>query len=173
MSLKLPDVKKITSLWNDASDEILKTLSAAKEEIINKIPSTESWSMAQVGDHLLKSFKLDGILNGATEKPTRDLDEKVETFREVFENDEIKMSSPEAILPKEGIINKEKLLVSLQQKINEIKKIIETKDLSELCLNYAIPEYGPFTRWEWITFAIVHTERHVRQMKRIFEKVNT
>ncbi|MEP7079801.1 MAG: DinB family protein [Ginsengibacter sp.] len=173
MSFNQPDVKKINSLWHDASDLLLQTLSAQGEILLNKTSPLESWSMAQVGDHLLKSFNLDAILNGATEKPTRDFDEKVAIFWEVFENDEIKMSSPEAILPKGGIINKEKLLESLQQKINEIKKVIETKDLSKLCLNYAIPEYGYFTRWEWITFAIVHTERHVRQMKRIFEKVNT
>jgi hypothetical protein len=171
MSLNQPDVKKINSLWHDVSGRLLQTLSAQGEILLNKTSSLESWGMAQVGEHLLKSFDLDGILNGATEKPTRDFDEKVATFRAVFENDEIKMSSPEAILPKEGKINKEILLESLQQKINEIKKVIETKDLSELCLNYAIPEYGPFTRWEWITFAIVHTDRHVRQMKRIFEKV--
>ncbi len=171
MSLKQTDVKKITSLWNDASDSLLQTLSAYEESILNRIPSHDTWSMAQVGNHLLKSFDLLGILKGATEKPNRDFDEKVASFWDVFRNDEIKMKSPEPILPDEGLINKEKLIEDLQKKIIDLRNIIQTKDLSELCLNYAIPEYGYFTRWEWITFAIVHTERHGRQMKRIFKKV--
>ena len=173
MNLKQPDVKKIALLWDDASEDLMQTLNMCSESILNTIPSPDRWSIAQVGDHLLKSYDLLGILNGATEKPDRDFDEKVATFWEVFKNDEIKMNSPEAILPETGLINKEKLTKDLQRKINDIKNIIQTKDLKELCMDYAIPQNGTFTRWEWISFAIVHTERHVRQMKRIYEKVKS
>ena len=81
------------------------------------------------------------------------------------------MNSPEEILPSEKPLNKESIINGLQEKIEAFNLVIENKDLTETCTDYAIPEYGPFTRLEWIHFNIVHTQRHVHQLRKIISNL--
>ncbi|MGO1866936.1 MAG: hypothetical protein ACTH0U_01705, partial [Sphingobacterium sp.] len=53
----------------------------------------------------------------------------------------------------------------LEDRIEQIKKVIQNKDLSLTCIDFSIPEYGEFTRFEWIWFNIYHTQRHMLQLE--------
>jgi hypothetical protein len=163
--------EEICNSINNATGELLIIIRSLDEEKLNKTPSEESWTAGQVGDHLLKSYTVVKILNGATKPTDRPPDQKVGEVRNLFLDFNIKMKSPEFIIPSNAPIDKERLLSSLGGRIEQINEVIQTKDLTEICEGFAIPEYGEFTRLEWLYFVLFHTQRHIHQLKDIVQKV--
>lgn len=143
---------------------LLNLLSALTEEQINFQPR-QGWSAGQFGEHLLKSYAFVRTLNGETRKTERAIDQKLEPIKILFSDDSIKMDAPNAIIPTNEKINKVEIINGLEKKIAQIKKVIQMKDLSLTCVDFSIPEYGEFTRFEWIWFNIYHTQRHIRQLE--------
>lgn len=150
------------------TDALMQLLTPLSEEQLNKVPFDGSWTAAQLGDHLYKSYGLVTVLNGRTEATVRLPEEKIGPVKDVFLNFEIKMKSPDFIVPGSGHFNKTMLLEGLTKRINGIKDFIRLKeDLTLTCLDFALPNAGTLTRMEWIEFMTVHTIRHVHQLKGI------
>ncbi|CDS92094.1 conserved hypothetical protein [Sphingobacterium sp. PM2-P1-29] len=150
---------------------LLNLLSHLTEEQLNYQPD-QGWSAGQLADHLLKSYAFVRTLNGETRVTIRPIDQKLEPVKIMFADDSLKMESPKAIIPTNEKINKEAIITGLQKKIEQIEKVIKTEDLSLTCIDFAIPEYGEFTRYEWIWFNIYHTQRHIRQLENIVKTNN-
>ncbi|WP_143961278.1 DinB family protein [Litoribacter populi] len=161
--------QKLISQFKRVSDELLRLLSSLSSEDLNATPITKGWSAGQIGEHLYNSYAVVETLNGSVKKTERPPAEKVEKIETLFLDFDIKMKSPEAILPREDYIEKEWLLDSLKERIDQLKAVIMHKDLTETCLDVIIPEYGEFTRLEWTHFNIVHTQRHIHQLKNIIK----
>lgn len=157
--------------FNKSALRLLNNLNALTEEQINFQPE-QGWSAGQFGDHLLKSYAFISILNGETRKTERSIDQKLEPVKLMFADDSIKMDAPKAIVPTNEKINKLEIISGLEKKIAEIEKVIQTKDLSLTCVDFSIPEYGEFTRFEWIWFNIYHTQRHIRQLEEMLRTNN-
>lgn len=145
---------------------LLKILSSLSEEQLNFHPK-KGWSAGQIGEHLLKSYASVETLNGNTKKTARPIDQKLKPVKTIFTDFSIKMDSPKAIIPSEEKISKKYLIDNLENSIEQIKDVIQNKDLSLTCIDFSIPEYGEFTRLEWIWFNIYHTQRHNHQMENI------
>lgn len=150
--------------FNKTTLSLLKLLFSLSEEQLNFQPK-EGWSVGQIGEHLFKSYAFVETLNGKTRKTERPMDQKLEPIKTLFSDTSIKMDAPKAILPSQEKIIKNNLIKGLEVKIEQIKKVIQTKDLALTCIDFAIPEYGEFTRFEWIWFNIYHTQRHIHQLK--------
>lgn len=150
---------------------LLQMISCLDQEQLNTVPFERSWTAAQVGEHLLKSYGVVETLKGKTRHTQRAVDEKVQEIKALFLNFDIKMESPDFIIPSDGLINKEKLLNGLKEKTNAIASFIQRHDLSLTCLDFELPGYGPLTRLEWIHFMYYHTERHNHQLKNIIQKI--
>ena len=163
--------EKLLLEFKDTMDVLLQKLTAFDNDQLNVVPKNDGWSAGQVGHHLLKSYSVIKTLNGNTVPTTRSPDEKINEIRETFQDFDIKMDSPTAVLPAAGPFEKEALIPSLQKRINHIEEVIQTKDLTVTCEDYAIPEYGKFTRLEWINFVIYHTQRHFHQLDRLAESL--
>lgn len=157
--------QSVLNEWKQVTDEIKRILSSVDVLQINTIPSKGNWSAAQIGQHLLKSYGVVEVLNGNVKPSHRVADEKSTEINDLFLNFTIKMKSPEAIVPTSEIINKDELITELKKRIDQITGIIINKDLTEICTDYSISEYGEFTRLEWINFNIVHSKRHLHQLK--------
>lgn len=164
-------VQKLFTQFNKLGEDLLQLLSSLSQEELNLLPFDNSWTAGQLGEHLYKSYAVVDTLNGSVRPADRPADEKVEQITTLFLNFNIRMESPEGILPRRGTIEKEWLLASLKERISQLKAVIRHKDLTEICLDFIIPEYGEFTRLEWIHFNIVHTQRHIHQLKNIIKKV--
>lgn len=165
---KIEEVReKLLFEFKNTMDILLQKLSAFDNDELNVVPKNNGWSAGQVGHHLLKSYSVIKTLNGNTAPTTRSPDEKINEIREIFRDFGIKMDSPTGVLPAAGPFEKEALIPSLEKRINQIEEVIRTKDLTLTCEDYAIPEYGKFTRLEWINFVIYHTQRHFRQLDRL------
>ncbi|MEN7550616.1 DinB family protein [Rapidithrix thailandica] len=158
--------------FEQTTQELLQILSSLSEKQLNTVPFEGSWTAGQVGEHLLKSYGVAEVLNGKVKPTERPIDEKVEEVKTLFLNFDIKMDSPEAIVPSEGLLEKAPMIASLETRIRQIQVVLEEADLSVTCLDFAIPEYGAFTRLEWIYFNVFHTQRHVHQLKNIVKELN-
>ena len=165
--------KEIFDELKKTTDELVHLISSANEKELNEIPFDGSWSAAQVGEHLLKSYGIVEILKNPQTKTERLPGEKAELLKSVFLNFNQKAKSAAAILPSDDFINKENLLSSLKKRIAEIKEVVQTKDLSEICESIAPPVFETMTKLEWLHLILYHTQRHNHQIKNIFQHLKT
>ena len=150
----------------DAKTELMQAISTISQEKFNTVPFEGSWTPGQVTDHVLKALN-PGVLYGDTQPTQRQPDEKVAQTRSVFLNFDIKMKSPDFILPSNEPLNKHVLLSNAEAKLNELIEAVKTLDLSATCLAFELPGAGTFTRLEFAWFFIFHTKRHIYQLKNI------
>lgn len=162
---------EVLNKFDKTTGELLELLSSLTEEQLNIPPFENSWTAGQIGDHLYRSYSVMEILNGNVESAQRPPDQKLPEVRKLFLDFSIQIESPKEILPTNKHIEKDMLLDRLQERIELQKDIIRTKDMSKVCLDFEIPEYGPFTRLEWLGFNTVHTQRHVHQLKNIIQEI--
>ena len=159
---------EISAGFEKTSDELIQIISSTNEEQFNEIPFEESWTIAQVGEHLLKSYGLVEALNLGPVRHTESLPGKgIETVKKIFLDFDAKYKSAEALLPSDEPIEKEKLLSDLQKRISQIKEVIQTKDLTETCVGLPFKGVGELTRIEWLHVILFHTQRHIHQIKNI------
>jgi len=84
----------------------------------------------------------------------------VEPLRKQFLNFDIKMQSPDFIIPSDGPHNKEEVINKLQGIWEDIAEAAATLDLTKTCMDFELPGAGHLTRLEWLNFMVVHTKRH-------------
>lgn len=75
------------------------------------------------------------------------------------------MKSPDFIVPQEKEYNQQELIKTLTAIKDEIAEAIETLDTNKTCTGFELPNSGFITRAEAITFTIVHTQRHIHQLR--------
>lgn len=153
--------------FRQTTNKLIRILSEIPEKDFNQKRDSKSWSAAQIGEHLLKSYGVTETLAGSTEAPGRPADEKVGMVRDLFLDFSIRMESPEAILPSDGYIDQNELLRHFDKRIQEFEDVMRTTDLHAICTDFIVPEFGAFTRLEWIWFTIFHTQRHIYQLTTI------
>jgi hypothetical protein len=76
--------KEILKEWTETAEQLLELISPAHEKELNAIPFPESWTAAQVAEHLLKSYGIVEILKSPQTKAERSPDEKVEQLKGFF-----------------------------------------------------------------------------------------
>lgn len=162
--------KDILIEMTNTAGKLLQTISAFPEEKFNTVPFEDSWTPAQVSDHILKSVS--GVLEllySNTKQTARQPDEKAGAIRSMFLDFTTKMKSPDFVLPGSLPIKKEKIMPVLENTMTKLIEAINTLDLSATCTVYELPGFGEFTRTEWLWFAIYHTQRHTHQLKTIYK----
>lgn len=142
---------------------------------LNKHPFPNSWTAGQVGDHLLKSYGSWEIFKGETALADRAYDENCEALSKLFLDFNIKLIAEpsDAIYPSDGYIGKEGLILNIQTISDRIISFSSRHDLRVLCLDFEFPTFGHITRYEWLHFYIVHTKRHIKQLTKIFNILNS
>lgn len=145
------------------ADDFIQLVSSVSDSDFNAVPFPGSWTPAQVADHIIKATG--GIPDGRTEKASRAIDAFIPAIDAVFLNFEVKYESPDFVRPDSGPFRKSDILRTLEEiKENNIA-IASKRDLSAVCLEFEMPGMGCLTRYEWIRFFTVHTQRHIRQLK--------
>lgn len=150
------------------SAEALEIFISVDKEQTNQIPFKGSWTIGQVGEHILKASSwILKSLEGKVIATHRDAGEKAEQIEKVFLDFNNKMKSPDFIGPSDDFKNREILIESLEHKMSRIENIATINDLTSICTSAELPGFGALTRLEWITFYNCHTKRHVSQLKKI------
>lgn len=148
--------------------ELLQVIDAFGQENFNIIPFAGSWTPGQVAEHIYLSAA--GILStvkGTTGPTERDPRQMVAPLREAFLNFSIKMQSPDFILPSNDAKDKSQLMRSLKETFAGLAQVARTEDLLVTCLDFEMPTVGHMTRVEYLSFAVVHTVRHIWQLKKM------
>jgi hypothetical protein len=155
------------------SDDLFSLLDSFTREQFNKVPFPGSWTAGQVASHLsMSETGVAAVLFGQV-RPTmeRPVDQHVAGLRETFLNFDIKMQSPDSIIPRADSYEPEALTSAFRRSREKLKTAIEQLDLTETLMDFAFPTLGHLTRLEMINFALVHAIRHTRQIKNIAAKL--
>ncbi len=156
-------------------EDFSKTFSALENVIqlfdnekFNEIPFQDSWTAAQVVQHIiLSSESFTSVLNGNTEETVRPIDKLIPTLKAIFLNFETKMKSPDFILPTIKKYDRDEQLRKIKTIASDILDAIGKLELAKTCLDFQLPTLGVMTRLEAIYFVIFHTQRHTHQLHEI------
>ena len=165
--------KKLHQKFDQASSELIQSLTSLNEDQLNQTPFQGSWTAGQLGDHLLKSYGVVDIISGKTATTDRPVDEKIGPIEEALWDFDNKMEAAGHVRPTEGRIEKEWLMSELKKRRDQVLDHLEGNEdhLSRTCLDGEFPGAGTFTREEWIRFMTAHIQRHVRQLKNIMKSL--
>lgn len=147
-------------------------LSKFSESELNLIPYQGSWTAGQVVQHIILACSgFSELFAGNTEKTTRKPDEKIKDIDGLFLNFNIKMDAPVFLQPEKKEYSKNALNIKLLKIESELLDSASKYDLTLTCLDFQVPGFDKFTMYEWIDFALVHTQRHTHQLNNIFEYI--
>jgi hypothetical protein len=141
-------------------------LSKFTEQELNMVPFAGSWTAGQVTEHIIKS--IGGIPDERTKSADRPYDEKIEAIREMFLDMNQKFQTDPSLEPEGANYSLESLLDTLAQFETQHIATVQRVDLTALCLDMELPVFGYLTRYEWIRFMMVHTQRHTQQIENIY-----
>ena len=158
---------------NNIFDELTGILEQLSPKHFNTIPFDGSWTAGQLAQHLtLANSGFPVLANGPVTDADREPDQMVAPIRESFLNFEIKFESPEFIRPEIRDYDKDKMISGLKKIKADIAIAIGDSDLTKTCLAFAFPVLGNLTRYEAANFVIIHTTRHIHQLKNIYNALN-
>ena len=159
--------QEIINGLHETNRDLLKTISLFEQNQFNIIPFKGSWTAGQVAQHVFKSETGITQLLSSPGKPTsRSPYLNIDEIKLTFLDFTIKMKSPDFILPDENEKSKMELYDGLETNREKIMGIANTADLSKTC--DSVPGVGELTGFEWLTFLICHSKRHIWQMQNIY-----
>ena len=134
---------------------------------INHKPVNGEWSPAQVVQHIL--LGTDGVPDGRTavltsQRGSDRYDLLLARIRPWWEDVNQKFQSPEILRPDENPRDKDTLVSSLERNLAKDLSILDHQDLTEVCLDFELPNVGYLTRYEWLWFIEMHLKRHTYQL---------
>ncbi len=167
------NAQQLADAFNHTARELQETIASFSDETFNRVPFEGSWTPAQVADHVAKSLLgVAHALIGQHKRTEREADKYVEPLKAAFLNFNLKMKSQDFVLPDKGPMEKGALQKRLNESTGKISEVAGTLDLSLTCTSLLMPQLGELTRWEWINFALVHTQRHIHQLENIQAKMS-
>ena len=152
--------------WSD----FLMLLSSVNEKDVNLVPFEDSWTVAQLATHVTKSNKAIVQALQMQGKPcNRNADERTDELKKTFLDFTIKFNSPDFIVPENKDYKKEAVVQQLENSIEQLKQLRTKANLYEIIM---LPAFGEITKFEILYFVLVHTQRHLRQLKNILSIIN-
>jgi len=141
-----------------------------RESIFNRAPEINSWSAAQIGSHVIKSMVyIHQVVTGETSEVQRDPEMYVGELKSIMENGDIKSTSADILMPSPDFLMRTQIRQELTAAMLHLITDISTLNLSVLCKAMQFPQIGCLTRYELISFAIYHIERHTRQLANVLQ----
>jgi len=150
-------------------DEFIATLSLFSDDEINRIPFAGSWTPAQVASHII--LATDGVPDVDTSFNDRPFDAFLPMIRPWWEDLSQKFTAPEPLRPDGKLRSLNMLLDELNRVREKDLTIIDTEDLTAVCMDFELPTIGYLTRYEWLWFIEMHLNRHTFQLKNIRNKM--
>jgi hypothetical protein len=163
------DSAQLTAAIDQASAQLLQLVSSFSEVDFYTIPLDDSWTAAQVYEHIIKSNESIARALSATGPLTqRQPDERVLEVKELFLSTTNRFQSPESVLPTSPHYEREVIIHALEKLREDIKHLSTTIDKQE---TVNVPGFGELTKLELLHFIIYHTQRHLRQLKNILKTI--
>ena len=164
------NIKQLFLSLNETWIEFTNLILLINEEKFNVVPFKDSWTVAQLSTHIKKSnnaiiqgLQMDGRPSG------RNGDESVENLRKIFLDFNAKFESPAFIVPEQKKYIKEDVIIQLKLSIEKLKQLKDNVIFDEMI---SLPIFGEITKYELYNFVLVHTQRHIHQLKKITRALN-
>ncbi len=169
---KVLSKEKIDELENTLK-EFTDIIASFNDDLLNKEFQNESWTLGQVGRHVIKvNSGFLKQLNGPVEITKRKYDEHADNIKAGFLNFNISMTSPEFVVPEKVQYKKEDLLSSLQEINSGLVDAARSLDITQTCKLFELPVLGYLTRYEAIAVVIYHAKRHIHFLKKKIQSLN-
>jgi DinB superfamily len=151
--------------------EFSQLVSEFDDDSLNEIPFEGSWTAGQVAKHVILSDSgFIQLINGPVKDTGRAPDALAEDIKAIFLNFNIKMKSPEFIIPPAVTYKKTELLNALTDIKSGVNKS-RGLEMDKTCTGRELPNMGFLTRFEAVSFMLYHTMRHLHQLKNVSVKV--
>ena len=159
------DKKEIITAINMVAMQMAGFVMSLNEEQINTVPYKDSWTAAQLIQHIIKSITGMAEAIGKSTKPAnREITKRIIELKQTFLDVTLTMQSPEGIVPEQKNYIKNDLIKELQNCLKQLKEVTSKADVSELAEGLPL---GSITKLEILHFILYHTQRHLYQMKKI------
>jgi hypothetical protein len=152
----------LKAIYQQLTTEYIATLQKFNDDQINQIPNNVGWSAGQVISHITKANQ-SSFLGAKGEICTRDIGENLAELELTFLNFDIKMESPDFILPDNKSFTAEESIFNITQCFQALSDALDESEMDEI-LNSPL---GSLTKWEIANFMIFHSKRHLYQLKNI------
>lgn len=151
-----------------AFSDFTSAFDQVNENTINRKPTAESWTPAQVAEHIILATA--GVPDGhltplSSRRQDGTYDSLLSKIRPWWEDLNQKFESPEVLRPGNQPGDKKALLSAIGENLKRDLLIIDNLDLTEICLDFELPGVGYLTRYEWLWFIEMHLRRHTYQLK--------
>lgn len=134
----------------------------------NAEPYHNSWTPGQCAEHIRMSTSgFNDVINGPVKDTSREPDAGVEQIKAQFLNFDIKMQSPDFVVPEAKSYDQQQMADALKVINDNLLQSVKLLDLTKTCTAFKIPGADWFTRFESASFVLYHTQRHVRQLQKM------
>lgn len=152
---------------NEAVAALDGLISSLDENKINTIPYAGSWTAGQLIRHITKSTDGMAKVMRAESKPAeRAIDERAAELKKIFLDFSSNLQSPDFIVPEDRHYEKLEVIKELNSSFEQFRESTDKANLSDLV--EGLP-FGAVTKLELLHFVLYHTQRHLHQMKRIYD----
>lgn len=152
--------------------QIDKTVSELLDQVfyldaskINTVPYENSWTAAQLLRHITRStLSMTKAMDAPQKDPGRAADARAAELEKIFLDTSNRFNAPEFIIPEDVTYEKEHSMQELRNAFHKLKEKANGTELNSLVEGMIL---GPVTKLEILYFSLYHTQRHLRQMKKI------
>lgn len=156
----------LKAMYQQLCNDYIAILQSLSDDQINKSPNSCGWSAGQVISHITKASQ-SSFLGANGEVCNRDIGEKLAELEQTFLNFDIKMKSPDFILPDLKNFTKDECIQNITQCFQSLIDAVGDSKMDEI-LNSPL---GVLTKWEIANFVIFHSKRHLYQLKNILKSL--
>ncbi len=167
-----------------ANDEILENLTETvanlTDEQANSLPEGETWTIAQIVEHIAIVKEGMGKISGklisrarAAGKAANGAAVLSDSFKQkAGEIKDLKLEAPEQMRPtgKQTIAESLEKIGETRRNLEILRPLFETVECSDV--KFPHPFMGDLTAHEWLALVGRHAARHTEQIKRIIEKLS-
>ncbi|MCR8556635.1 DinB family protein [Mucilaginibacter sp. BJC16-A38] len=163
---------EITTLAVENLSQLIELLAKFEQKDINIIPFEGRWTVGKVAQHMVMANRgFVDVMNGPVKETERAADEMEPKIKGDFLNFDIKMTTPAFIRPEAKYYDKEELISALKNIRESVNNAATTLDMTKTCTAFELPLYGYLTRLEAVSFIAYHTQRHIHQLKNIYNNI--
>ena len=151
------------------------------DELAGSLPDGEKWSIAQIVEHV--SLVNDGTMRICSRLLTKARDAGASSSGEISisenflkrgsEIEQMKVTAPDRVAPTNGRTIAESLakMEETTRQLEELRPLFETHHSPEFTFSH--PFFGDICAQEWLVLSGAHEARHLKQIQRILEGLET
>lgn len=174
--MEISNVKSLLEQFNHTIQHWIDQLDSYSIEMLRQRPQADAWSLGQVYVHIIEdtTFYLEQMKD-ALASQNRDAERSMRSrARIMFENNEfpdMALENPFNDINLRQPQSKDELLEALRFIKDEVNRLFDHIDITTAKGKTEHPGFAFFDAFEWLQFGEMHMRHHLRQKRRIDERL--